>query len=450
MSVNLKPLTTPLFLACLFLLLLNDFYLKTAFHNSLTGKLSDICGLFIFPILWSVIFSGRKHVIYILTALFFTYWKSRYSEPFIDLFSQYVFPVQRTIDPTDLFALIVLPLSWYFLSIPQKGSFFNPHVAGLIAFFSFCASNVEKPSQHFDQPQYVLFQSSAYLTDSTLTDKGLKIYNLDHLLAVRADWVGLHREPVKYDDFNKNLVLKNLTQLVLAELPGKYNVIPDEQVNQLTIKTKDYQDYLIFRGSHLHGKFLRKDQDQILIDGQFKNGIEDSVWTFHNPSGYTTTKKTFKKGEAISIGEFADSKLMSSKSINTRNETRIFKGFQLVLILALCILIIRRLIKTHRTVFPDTPDMKIVYKCLLSISLPFLTCLMQLMIWMVIPDHYANIFYEIFSLFWIYVIGIPFFIILLFGVKPKKKIDLVWYSVLLVLLFSLWHETITLSLLLEN
>jgi len=37
------------FLAGLSVLLVNDFVLKQIFHNWLTGKLSDLAGLFIFP-----------------------------------------------------------------------------------------------------------------------------------------------------------------------------------------------------------------------------------------------------------------------------------------------------------------------------------------------------------------------------------------------------------------
>jgi len=56
MGNKLQQICTIPFVICLGLLLLNDFYLKFEYHNWLTGKLSDFCGLFIFPVFWSAIF----------------------------------------------------------------------------------------------------------------------------------------------------------------------------------------------------------------------------------------------------------------------------------------------------------------------------------------------------------------------------------------------------------
>jgi hypothetical protein len=450
MSVNLKRLTTLPFLISLFLLLLNDLYLKAAFHNVFTGKLSDFCGLFIFPIFWSALFPARKQAVYILTALFFIYWKSSHSDPFIQLFSEYLFTVQRTIDLSDLFALIVLPLSWYVQSLPQKRTYFNPELAALIVFFSFCATSKPRPpSIYFEQPQYVLFQSPEKLADSSLTE-GLRAYNFGDLHAIQVEEISMDREPVKSDDFNKTLILEDLDQQVLGELPDGFKVLPSPQINLLTIETNDYQDHLIFKGSRLHGKFLRKNKEQILIEGQFKNGIEDSVWTFNNPSANTSIKKTFKKGETIRIEEFTSSKLTSSESPMTRKDTNIFKGFQLAIVLGLFTSVVLQLRKNHKNTLVDAPDIKIGYKLLLCISLPFLSWIIQFMIWTVTPDHYTASFQQIFALFLIYLIGTPFFVVLLFSIKPRKQTDILWYCLLLSLLFVFWQEAMMLDSLLEN
>lgn len=47
---NLAYLTHPVVLVPLILTGLNDHYLKYEFNNFLTGKISDFCGLFFFPI----------------------------------------------------------------------------------------------------------------------------------------------------------------------------------------------------------------------------------------------------------------------------------------------------------------------------------------------------------------------------------------------------------------
>lgn len=451
MSVNLKRLTTLPFLICLFLLLLNDFYLKAAFHNAFTGKLSDFCGLFIFPIFWSALFPNRKPAVYILTALFFIYWKSSYSDPFIQLFSEYLFTVQRTVDLSDLFALIVLPLSWYAHSLPQKRTYFNPELAALIVFFSFCAtSKPEPPSLYFEQPQYALFPSPVHLTDSNSVDQGFRIYNFDTLLVIQVEEIRMDRDPIKNDDFNKNLILKDLDKRILSELSRQYKDIPPNQINRLTIETKDYQDQLIFKGSRLHGKFLRKNKEQILIDGQFKNGIEDSVWTFNLPSTHTTVKKTFNKGETVLIEEYASSKLVSSKSPMTRKDTNLFKGLQLAMIFGLFIAVVIQLRRNHKNTLPNAIAIKIGYKILLCISLPLLSWIIQFIIWTLIPDHYTASFQQVAALFLIYLAGLPFFAVLLFWLKPRKQTDILWYCLLLSLLFVFWQEAMMLDLLLEK
>ena len=49
-----KHLYRILFLVSIFLLLINDFYLKYEYHNYLTGKLSDFPGLFAFSIFFQL------------------------------------------------------------------------------------------------------------------------------------------------------------------------------------------------------------------------------------------------------------------------------------------------------------------------------------------------------------------------------------------------------------
>jgi hypothetical protein len=108
-----RILTSPFFVAGLILLLANDFLLKPAFHNPLTGKLSDFSGLFTFPLFFSAFATRWKSAIYILSFVGFVLWKSPYSQPFIDAANQVLpFKVARTVDITDLVALTVLPLSW--------------------------------------------------------------------------------------------------------------------------------------------------------------------------------------------------------------------------------------------------------------------------------------------------------------------------------------------------
>ncbi|MBX3291063.1 MAG: hypothetical protein KF855_17270 [Acidobacteria bacterium] len=123
-SNQYKLLLSPLFLAGLFLLILNDLVLKAQFGNFITGKLSDFAGLFIFPFFIAVFLPSYRRSIYIFTALLFVFWKSPFSQPLIDLVnSLQLLRFGRTIDYSDLMALVMLPASFkYFEHIDKQGS----------------------------------------------------------------------------------------------------------------------------------------------------------------------------------------------------------------------------------------------------------------------------------------------------------------------------------------
>ena len=110
-----RLLLSPFFLLGLATLLLNDFYLKTEFHNFFTGKLSDFAGLFIFAFFFSCFLPKQSKIIYFLSAVSFVLWKSSFSSVLIDEFNKYSFiPVSRVIDYTDLIALMALIPSYFY------------------------------------------------------------------------------------------------------------------------------------------------------------------------------------------------------------------------------------------------------------------------------------------------------------------------------------------------
>lgn len=110
MIKKLNRLAHPVFLVSLFILLLNDLILKTTFHNYLTGKLSDFAGLLAFPFFWSVLFPKRIKEIHIGVVLFFCFWKSPFSETFVNLFGFY-----RIVDFSDYIALVSVFISFLLL-----------------------------------------------------------------------------------------------------------------------------------------------------------------------------------------------------------------------------------------------------------------------------------------------------------------------------------------------
>jgi hypothetical protein len=129
---RLPNLFDPSFLLALALLLLNDHLWKAAFHNTLTGKLSDFAGLYAFTWIGLALLSPRKtqttvpatpslltrpRTLWpIFAGLFFIWWKSPLSQPAIDTWNTLGWiNMGRTIDYTDWIALVMIPLAavWF-------------------------------------------------------------------------------------------------------------------------------------------------------------------------------------------------------------------------------------------------------------------------------------------------------------------------------------------------
>ena len=141
-----KQLFRILFLASIFILLINDFYLKYEYHNYLTGKLSDFAGLFAFPYFFSCLFPKRINPIYILTGILFVIWKSEYSEPIFDFAHSYGIGIDRIVDYSDFISLLILPVSYLywkldFKQIIQPNKILKPAIIGICS-FAFIATSV--------------------------------------------------------------------------------------------------------------------------------------------------------------------------------------------------------------------------------------------------------------------------------------------------------------------
>src|SRR5687768_13714190 len=153
-------LGSPGFVSGLFLLLLNDFVLKEQFHNGLTGKLSDFAGLFVFPLFWSAFFPRRKALIYVSSAALFVFWKSVYSQFLIEGWNSLpFFGIERTVDYSDLWALLILPLSYSYSNISSEVHVPNK-LLYVIAVVSIVAFTATQFSQKFSYSNQYEFQTS--------------------------------------------------------------------------------------------------------------------------------------------------------------------------------------------------------------------------------------------------------------------------------------------------
>lgn len=153
-------LGSPGFVIGLLLLIFNDFVFKEQFHNGFTGKLSDFAGLFVFPLFWSAFFPRRKTLIYVSTAVLFVFWKSVYSQFLIEGWNSLpFFGIQRTVDYTDLWALLILPLSYSYSNISSVVHVPNRllHVIAIVSIVAFTATQF---SQKFSYSNQYEFQTS--------------------------------------------------------------------------------------------------------------------------------------------------------------------------------------------------------------------------------------------------------------------------------------------------
>lgn len=141
-------LSRPLFILALGLLLINDIYLKYEFSNFLTGKLSDIAGLFLFPYFLSSLRIKWTKTIYLGTAFLFMFWKTPFSQDLINWSQTIGIGFNRVIDYTDLLALFILPLSFgYFqkqLSTERRISKYLTAPLGIITLFAIWATTLPR------------------------------------------------------------------------------------------------------------------------------------------------------------------------------------------------------------------------------------------------------------------------------------------------------------------
>jgi hypothetical protein len=124
------------FLGCLLTLLLNDHYLKHEFSNWLTGKLSDMVGIIMLPLLLAFCLPKLKQHSAWISALLFAFWKSPFSQTSIDLYNQITFiQTSRTVDVTDLYVLLLLPIPHFIIKKIDNLNFIKLQKVNVVTIF---------------------------------------------------------------------------------------------------------------------------------------------------------------------------------------------------------------------------------------------------------------------------------------------------------------------------
>jgi hypothetical protein len=114
-------LLSPLLLASAALLVVNDWMLKPAFHNAVTGKLSDVAGMAALALFLRAVLPRRRALACVLAGAAFAWWKSPASQPVIDGWNALGWwTAARVVDWTDLAALLVLPIAFAYRPRPVR------------------------------------------------------------------------------------------------------------------------------------------------------------------------------------------------------------------------------------------------------------------------------------------------------------------------------------------
>lgn len=201
------------FLFGLSMLLVNDFILKDLYGNWLTGKLSDFSGLFVFSLFWTALFPKYRLKIMWLTGIMFVYWKSSYSQAFINTWNQFdILPIDRVVDYSDYLALLILPLAnscSKSLSTHWKLKI-SPIIPLLLSAFSFMAtsyrSNVDiNKEYHLPYPKDTVIQ---------------RLVRLDSLQFEHQTFESINQlDTIEFDIFSSHCFSRFKVQISVLETP---------------------------------------------------------------------------------------------------------------------------------------------------------------------------------------------------------------------------------------
>ena len=108
-------LASPVFVASVVVLLLNDHVLKAAWPGLITGKLSDIAGVVMVAIALTAVLGGRRHAAFVTTGVAFTLLKT---VPAVANAAVPLLGGRTRTDPTDVLALLALVPLWQWLARP--------------------------------------------------------------------------------------------------------------------------------------------------------------------------------------------------------------------------------------------------------------------------------------------------------------------------------------------
>jgi hypothetical protein len=207
------------------LLVLNDFVLKARFPGFVTGKLSDLAGLFAFVLFWRGLLPRHTRLVALATALGFVWWKSPWSGPAIAAWNSLdLWNAGRVVDFTDLFCLAVIPPACLIpLREPERPRRLASLAIGVFSLAAFVATS--KSHTSCCQAEYLLPDTTNGAAVARMKQLGMDVSEIHgstvanaYVIYLRGEVCG-HEHPDAYIDLTEanGAVKMNVSVLVFCD-----------------------------------------------------------------------------------------------------------------------------------------------------------------------------------------------------------------------------------------
>lgn len=226
------------FLSCLAILFLNDHFFKFEYTSWLTGKLSDIVGIILFPMLLTYLFPKLKQNSVFLAGLLFAFWKSPFSESCIQYYNM-ISPISihRVVDYSDIFVVLLLPIPYYLI---LNAHIINTFSLKKVNFFAvlvptlFILMSTSPGYRHYD---YVPYTGNLIFGNTTFTLPKSKEQVLAEL---KKRDINIHKDSVSIVGVNKSKYL-GLGRIDYKNIDSKKDIfqISNDSLKQEILKSID-------------------------------------------------------------------------------------------------------------------------------------------------------------------------------------------------------------------
>ena len=268
---NKNLITNYVFVIGILLLFLNDHIFKFQFSNFFTGKLSDICGIIIFPMLLTFCFPKLRENSVFLVAAIFTFWKSEYSQTLINFYNEYSFiETSRIIDYSDLFVLFLLPIPYIIIKNTKRLENIqikkvNPKWIFLPSIFIFLATS-PPPTYYYTMNNGNL---QCYKCNITVN------YSDDHILAkLKENGIEFDSiKPIYYPIINDST--SNVKQYFKKELIIEKDTL--KNISMTIISLKGDKSKIYFNGMDVSQNLQKNDKLEKKLRKYYKNIVFNEI-----------------------------------------------------------------------------------------------------------------------------------------------------------------------------